>query len=374
MASLFDYLDWRGDLRFDQAPLNEVDNLILSQIAYLDFGGIVPPEHDGSPISFYNAVRSYLRHHKGEPPYLGKILPPEAVNLAAKAAKTRRFANTTLCGYVNRIHRGKQMQFSAVTFRLSNGQGYIAYRGTDDTLIGWKENFNMSFMQPVPAQLVAVRYLERAAADLAGDFYVGGHSKGGNLAVYAAVKCRPDLKERILTVFNNDGPGFDRTFIEGADYQNMRAKFRTIVPQSSVVGMLLEHEETYEVVQSNAAGLMQHNGFSWEVLGNRFLHLDTVSGESRLIDTTLKNWLNQMSVEEREKFVDSLYETCSALGVHTLTELSADKLRLLKAWNSLDAGSRNVLLKCAALLLRQKKKTGSVIHVGVKSTDRANKK
>ncbi|MBQ9783172.1 MAG: DUF2974 domain-containing protein [Clostridia bacterium] len=356
MPSLFDYLDWRGDLRFEQAPLNEVDSMILSQISYIDFEGVVPSEHDGKPVPLLTAMRAYLRRHKGEVPYLGKFLPPEVVSLAAKAAKSRRFADARLCGYVNRIHRRRQTQFSAITFRLSDGRGYIAYRGTDDTLIGWKENFNMSFMHPVPAQLVAVRYLEQAAATLEGDFYVGGHSKGGNLAVYAAVKCDPALKDRILTVFNNDGPGFNREFITGTDYQSIKGKIRTIVPESSVVGMLLEHEETYEVIKSNADGLLQHNGFSWEVLGNAFIHLDTVSGESKLIDTTLKNWLNQMSPDEREKFVDSLYDSLATAGVKTLTDLSADKLKLMKVWGTLDPKTRSVLLKCAALLLRQKKK------------------
>ena len=356
MASVFDYLDWRGDLRFEQAPLNEVDSMILSQISYIDFEGVVPSEHDGKPIPLLTAMRAYLRRHKGEVPYLGKILPPEVVSLAAKAAKSRRFCDVKLCGYVNRIHRRRQTQFSAITFRLSDGTGYVAYRGTDDTLIGWKENFNMSFMHPVPAQLVAVRYLEGAAATLTGDFYVGGHSKGGNLAVYAAVKCDPSLKGRILSVFNNDGPGFNREFITGTDYQSMRGKLRTIVPQSSVVGMLLEHEETYEVIKSNADGLLQHNGFSWEVLGSAFIHLDTISSESRLIDTTLKSWLNQMTAAEREQFVDSLYNSLSAAGIRTLTDLSADKLKLMRVWGTLDPKARTLLLKCAALLLSQRKK------------------
>ncbi|MBQ8331625.1 MAG: DUF2974 domain-containing protein [Clostridia bacterium] len=353
MASLFDYIDWRGDLLFSEVPLNEVDSLILSQISYIDFQDIVCPEHDGELLSLREATRLYLRRHRGEAPYLGKIVPPEIVSLTAKASKSRRFSDLRLCGYVNRISDEDQTQFSAVTFQLGTGGSYVAYRGTDDSLVGWKENFNMSFMHPVPAQLSAADYLERTATALSGALWVGGHSKGGNLAVYAAVKCSPSVKERIVAVYNNDGPGFDREFIEGADYASIRPKIATIVPHSSVVGMLLEHEEIYEVVKSNAAGLLQHNAFSWEVLGGKFVHLDTVSGESRLIDSTLKGWLDEMTPEAREEFVEALFETLSDTNVKTLTDLSAEKVKLVKAWGTLDAKSRSVILKCISLFLKQ---------------------
>lgn len=355
--SLFDYIDWRGDLLFSEAGLNEVDNLILSQISYVDFDGIVSADPTDPPVTLRNAARQYLRLHKGEIPYLGKIVPPEIISLLAKAAKCKRFAHVKMMAYTNQVDDKMQLQFSAITFLLDHGQAYVAYRGTDDTLVGWKENFNMSFMQPVPAQLEAVAYLERVAPHLPSSFFIGGHSKGGNLAVYAAVKCSPSIKERILTAFNNDGPGFDRPFIDGSDYQSIRGKIRTIIPHSSVVGMLLEHEETYEVIKSNASGLLQHNAFSWEVLGGSFIHLNTVTNESRLIDSSLKEWMNGMSTEERAQVVDSLYETLSSVGAKTLTELSVDKLKLVKAWNTLDAKTRSVLLKCVSLLIKPSSKS-----------------
>ena len=353
MASLFDYLDWRGDLRFSDVGVNEVDNLIFSQISYIDFADIVPSDPSEDAISLQDAMRQYLRRHRGEKAYLGKLVPSDILSLSAKAAKCRRFSSVKLCGYVNDIDKERQTQFSAITFRLESGIGFVAYRGTDDTLVGWKENFNMSFLQPVPAQRSATEYLERIAAALPEHaLYAGGHSKGGNLAVYAAVTASPSVKERLLSVFNNDGPGFSRDFIDSIEYRNISGKIRTIVPQSSVVGMLLEHEEVYEVVKSNASGLLQHNAFSWEVLGGAFIHLDTVSGESKLLDSALKEWLGGMSVAEREEFVDSLYETLSATDAKTLTELTAEKLKLVKAWGNLGAKERSVLLKCISLLLR----------------------
>lgn len=357
MATLYDYLDWRGDLRFSDNGLNEVDNLILSLFAYVDFDGIISDEVAlEPPITLRNATREYLRRYKGQAAYLGKIIPPDIVSLLAKAVKTRRFANIGVLGHTNLVEPERQVQFSAMTFLLDDGTSYIAFRGTDDTLVGWKENFNMSFMQPVPAQSEAVAYLERIAPHLSGDFFVGGHSKGGNLAIYAAVMCSPSWQARIRCAYNNDGPGFDRAFLERSEYRSMSGKLRTVVPQSSVVGMLLEHEEHYEVVKSRATGLLQHNAFSWEVLGTSFVHLNTVTQESRLIDRSLKEWMETITPEERERVVDSIFDTLNSVGATTLTELSSEKLKLVKAWGSLDPKVRSILLKCISLIILPNKK------------------
>ena len=353
MGTLFDYLDWRGDLPFSEVPLNEIDNLIFTQLSYIAFDKIVPEDEAAPPIFLRDAVRQYLKRHKGETAYLGKIVPAEILTLAAKAAKCVRYAGVKMLAYTNQIDKKTQMQFSAITFLPKNAPSYVAYRGTDDTLVGWKEDFNMSFLQPVPAQLEAVAYLERVAPYLSEKFFVGGHSKGGNLAVYAAVKCAAETKKRIISVYNNDGPGFDRTFISGEDYLNIRGKIRTIVPESSVVGMLLEHEESYDVIKSHATGLMQHDGCSWEVLGSKFIYLDAITSESKLIDNTLRAWMNSMSKQERENVVDSVYEVLVATNATTLTELTADKVKLVKAWGSLDPKVKNIVLKCISIFLKE---------------------
>ncbi|MBO5415290.1 MAG: DUF2974 domain-containing protein [Clostridia bacterium] len=353
MATLFDYLDWRGDITFGEVGLNEVDSLILSMICYIDFDGIVPEKHDEKSIQLLAAARQYLRNHKGEQAYLGAILPPTLVTLLAKAAKTKRFGTLRLCGYVNRVNPETQIQFSALTYLLGNQNIYVSYRGTDDTLVGWKENFNMSFMEAVPAQLEAVKYLEKAAAIAQGGIYTGGHSKGGNLAVYATTKCSPETKEKIIMTYNNDGPGFSRNFISAPDYQSIKGKIRTLVPESSIVGMLLEHEETYEVVKSVQVGIMQHDSFSWEVLGSKFIHLNTISDESRKIDRTLKNWLNEMDSKQREDFVEAVYETLIATNASTLTDISTDKIKLLRAWNGLSEENRAIVMKSIRLLFKE---------------------
>lgn len=350
MANVFDYLDWRGDLSFSQSPFCEIDSLILSLISYVDFDGIVSND-DGKKMSLLDAARAYVRAHRGKPMYVGLIVPPEVVSLMAKAAKSKRFGTLSVCTYENRVEDEAQMQFCAMTYTAENGVNMIAFRGTDDSLVGWKENLNMSFLAPVPAQLRAVEYLEERMHEMQGDFILCGHSKGGNLAVYSAVSCDAAYKSRIRAVYSNDGPGFTKEFIADAAYLDMRPKIRTLVPQSSVVGMLLEHEENYEVVKSTQSGLLQHNAFSWEVLGAQFIHLDALTEESRRIDRNVKKWVSDMTPEDREAFVESLYETIRATNAKTLTELNADKLSLVRAWNQLTPASRAVVRKGIMLLI-----------------------
>ncbi len=351
MGTLFEYLEWRGDLRFSEVELCEVDSLILSIISYLDFDGIVPSAGEKGSVTYLEAMRAYLKINKGKPT-LGKFFPPETVALAVRAAKTRRYAGIRLSHYICETDSEEPKQFAAVTFRVTKDKYFVAFRGTDDTLVGWKENFNMSFMLPVPAQIAAEQYFGRVAEDIKGRFYLGGHSKGGNLAVYSAVRADGAVKERIINVFSNDGPGFDKDFIKGKDYAEIKDRIRTIVPQSSVVGMLLEHEENYEVIKSTATGLLQHHGHTWEVMGGSFLHLDTVTEDSKLIDEKLKAWLDAMTPEEREVFVDTVFETLSSTNAKTLTELTTEKVKLVKAWNSLDPSTRSVILKCISILIK----------------------
>jgi len=353
--SIYEYLNWRGDLTFDTVPLGEVDNLIFSAISYVDFDGVVSEEL--SPIRppvLLSVTKNYLRTQPKFVKRMGLIIPREIITVLVRAAKTPRFGLCRPFGYVNRICDEEQKQFSAISFRLPTGDTFVTFRGTDDTLVGWKENFNMSFMHPVPAQTEALQYLESVASRTSGNIYVGGHSKGGNLAVFAAVKASQTTRDRIIAVYNNDGPGFDRKFIEGNDYKQMSPKIHTLVPQTSVVGMLLEHEENYTVVKSNSTGLLQHNGLSWEVMGGSFVHLDEVDEESKSIDRSLKAWLETLSPEQRAQFVDNLYEALVSTNAKTLSELSSDKTKLVKAWNSMDAVSRANLLRCINLVFGKK--------------------
>lgn len=322
MGTLFDYLKWRGDLSFKEAPLNEVDSLIFSLLSYLDLKGIVPESHEESGVPIRAAANTFFAKNPDPKKIsMGLIVPKEIITLFRAAKTTRRFRNVEMRAHVNVIDQKKEMQFSATTFLPGDGTTLIAYRGTDDTLVGWKENFNMSFMEVVPAQLAAVEYLDAAADCLDGSILLSGHSKGGNLAVYAAVNCKKTTKKRLTRVWSNDGPGFGTGMINRPEYLEMRPIIKSLVPQSSVVGMLLEHDENYTVVKSRQTGPFQHDGLSWNVMGGSFVHLENVTGGCKRLDKTLNEWIQTMTPAQREQFVESAYAILSADNALTLTDL-----------------------------------------------------
>lgn len=356
MANIFDYLAWRGDLSLRQDPFNEVDNLVLATLSYIDFAGIVPASGE-EQLSLAEAQKAYEARHGQE-----KLVGPgqgfwrNNLRLLKMAAQTSRFGQMQLSGYCAHLDPDSEEQFAAVTFLLEDATAYLSFRGTDDTLVGWKENFNMSFMPQVPSQVDAVAYLERQAAVLKSGLRLGGHSKGGNLAAYAASFCASSVRERIIQVYNNDGPGFDRPIIASSGYQSVCRQMHTLVPQSSIVGMLLEHEEDYTIIRSRQIGLMQHDPYSWEVERNGFVTLDAVTGSSRFIDRTLKDWLTVMSVSERAMVIDTLYEILEATEAKTRTELTTGWYKnariILKSLKQIDGPTRQVIQQVLSALVQ----------------------
>lgn len=331
MGNILDYLDWRGDIRLEESLFNEVDNLLLSELSYVKFDGILPGLEEDAWMTVKQASEIFFARHDIKEIYADHSLLAKAPLVLRQMAETARFQNMRLSCYVNQIDEEEEKQFSALVADCQDGTFFVAFRGTDDTLVGWKEDFNMSYISVVPSQLEAVIYLEQAAKKLKGKLRLGGHSKGGNLAVYAAVKCKEEIKKQIIQVYNNDGPGFSKEMLCSDEYIGMRDRIWTIVPQSSVVGMLLEHEEEYLVTKSSQSGIMQHDPLSWEVLGSRFVYLDDVKKKSRILDKTFKNWIYEMTEEQREEFVMILFHVLGGTGAKNLSELSEDRLGNLGA-------------------------------------------
>ena len=354
MANILDYLDWRGDLQISERGFNEVDNLLLAELSYLDFGGIVPPGFD-APVPLQEAMRRYdvLREHES----MGVLVPDQIPELGRRMAASVRFSGLLLCGYENKIDDETQTQFSALTLLLPDGTAYVAFRGTDDTIVGWKEDFNIGFLPTVPAQREAADYLRAAAAAYpSSPLRAGGHSKGGNLAVYSAVWCGEAVQNQLMAVYNNDGPGFHASLLGLPEHRRIAGKILTLLPESSVVGMLLEHEEDYQVVRSSQIGLMQHDGFSWQVLGTHFVHLSGLTGGGKLIDETLRKFIGGLSQEQRIQFIDALFEILTCTDAETLTDLKEGGFRtvysMFKTVRRLDKDTRSALASTLGLLVR----------------------
>lgn len=358
MGTLYDYINWRGDLAFSESPLNEVDSLIFSLISYLDFKGIVSDGHDGGCVPIKAAANTFFSKNPDPRKIpMGLIVPKDIIRLFRALKDTRRFRNVNMKAHVNLIDVKKEMQFSATTFLLGDDCMLVAYRGTDDTLIGWKENLNMSFLDTVPAQECAVDYLNNVAKNHSGNIYLTGHSKGGNLAVYAGVCCDRPIKEHLMQIWNHDGPGFRAGFMAEPSYLEIRPLIKTFVPQSTVVGVLLEHEENFSVVKSRQAGLFQHNGLTWDVMAGSFVYQKNVTGECRRTDKTLNEWIQKMTPEQRAQFVEALYQILSSDNAATLTDLvSITKNKWLKKSATLDPHVYKTVQKTVSVLFEVNKK------------------
>ncbi len=357
MANLMDYLDWRGDLTLAVSPFNEVDALILAELSFVDFEGIVPPPELGRGLPLNAAAEALFARHGGRDVDMGVLVPDGISQMLRKLMASPRFCGMTLNGYEALLDDEVEEQFSALTIDLGNGSIYISFRGTDDTIVGWKEDLNMSFLEEIPSQKQAVDYVARIARQYPEKtLRIGGHSKGGNLAVYSAAKSSGDIQERIVAVHNNDGPGFIWDISKTPGHKRIAGRIHTVLPQTSVVGMLMEHEKHYQVVYSTYDGLYQHDGFSWQVKGTQFVHLDDFSREGKLVDEALSSWADSLNTQQREALAEALYSVFTATGAKTLSELNEEKLKsasaMLKTYKNLDRESRRMVSEMFKIFFR----------------------
>lgn len=320
MASMLDYIAWRGDLSFSSSAPNEVDALIFSTLSYIPFRGSVERNPE-KPVLLRQAAREFFDIPDPE----GYIRTQNDLELLKAAGESQRFGNIRIAEYRKIFIKERDTQFAAVTFLLDDGSIFISFRGTDNTLVGWKEDFSMCFRREIPSQKLAKQYLQDVLMDHSGPVRVSGHSKGGNVAVYAVSQSVPVIRERILEVYNQDGPGFSEAFLEDPGYRQILPILHTQVPQSSVIGMILNRAEPIAIVKSNQSGIMQHDPFSWEVQGNRLVAVDSLSGNSIFLQLTIKNWLLGMDMEARVRMVDMLFDLLTSGDVEVTGDLFQPK-------------------------------------------------
>lgn len=321
MKNIIDYVKEYGSHTFSEHPLNEVDALVLSQLAYLNYEPFVPTlEEYNAPVS----IQSIYHHPEKERILDGYWYREENMALFTAAVKSVRFGSLKLNYYVNVVNEDKEVQFSAVTYVLDDKNAFIAYRGTDATIIGWKEDLNLAFSKPVYSQQLSVKYMEQVASYIGGDFYAGGHSKGGNLAIYAAMNCCEDARENLICVYSNDGPGFRPEILEMGNYDAIAERAVKFIPRSSVVGVLLESQNYYEVVESRSIGMLQHNSFSWKVEGTSFVRAKNMKDSKLFWDAAMNEWILSLSEEELHSFIDTFYQVVSASEAKDVFQLGAN--------------------------------------------------
>ncbi len=352
MGTILDYIREYGDYTFSEKPLNEVDSLVLCQFAYLKFDGIVPGagEH-GDAVSM-----SFLENHQDKDRlFADERYRENNTALFRGMLDSARFSTLRMNYYVNMIETDKETQFSAVTFFLEDGTIYAAYRGTDETIVGWKEDLNLAFSKPVTGQLRSVEYLNEVASEFEKPFFMGGHSKGGNFATYAAMNCKEEIRNRIVKIYNHDGPGFRPEIRKQGNYDEIAGKVVKIIPHSSLVGMLLEsHAAGYMVVESRSFGLLQHDPYSWLVREDEFVRVKDIYKGRRFMDETLNEWILSLNEEQIHSFVDTLYEVVSASKAVTLIDFTADwkksMMAVAAAFKGLDEETASMLKRIIASL------------------------
>ena len=355
MSNIFDYIEWR-DIPLQTIEFNEVDNLILSCVSYFPFDSIVAV----SPVTLKQANNQFKVMKNS---ININMLRKEDMNFFPKIANSKRFGEIKLANYINKVNTIQEKQFSAVTCILPDDTIYISFRGTDNTIIGWKESLNMSFRECIASQIESKKYLEDIAEKYPQKIRLGGHSKGGNLAVYASVFCKEEIKDRIIAVYNNDGPGFHESIVNSPEYEKMLPRIYTFIPQTSIVGRLLEHKERCKFIKSNQTGILQHDLYSWQVLGDKFVEVENTNA-SKYIDKTITDWLKEINNEQRKTFINILFDILNTTHAKTLTDLNNNKIEksiaILKAYNEMNEESKNMMSKTLNSLLNIAKSNISI--------------
>lgn len=328
MGNIMDYISWRGDLSFEQSQFNEVDNLILACFSYVNLDGISAVTKQKG-IGLKKLTKEFMKLHTMKELEADKSFIRLAPFMMMEMAKSVRFGKCVVRNYVNDIVTEAEPQFAAMEIVLEDGTSYVSFRGTDDTIIGWKEDFNLS-TGVVPAQKRAIEYLQKISEHTDGMLRVGGHSKGGNLAIYGSVMCK-SAHEKILEIYSNDGPGFSREFQELPETKEMMPKIIRIIPEYSIIGTLLEHEKEPVIVASSSKGLLQHDGFSWEVQGPALVRRDSLNKTALRFIEILHKWIDGMDMEQKRLLIEDLFATLQASGYENLSEVQSGGLKSLAA-------------------------------------------
>ncbi|MGN1343869.1 MAG: Mbeg1-like protein [Traorella sp.] len=349
MSNIIDYLKWRGDLDFNVDPFNAIDSLVLSRLVYIRWEYILKKDETISIEEAYERFSkldmSRIHNLADDDPYLFYWI-----------AHSERFKRCLVSDFVNEINDYDDMQFCALTIHLNPSIHYVAYRGTDNTLIGWKEDFTMSFQPNVPAQKQALKYLREISKKYSGKLRVGGHSKGGNLAMFASLFSIKAVQKRILSIDNFDGPGLSLELYQRIMYSELYKKVKVYCPQKSIFGRMLYHDDQNRIlILSCGKGVYQHDLYTWQVMNNQFIYTDKFDTESEVIDAALKEFLEKVPPKQRKQTIDIVFEVLESTDEDTFKDLTSNWLKnsssLIKSVSAIEPENRKVVLDSAKTLL-----------------------
>ena len=356
MKNMLDYIKEFGHVSFEERAFSEIDALVLTELEYLPLEKVVPSDENGENFVTVKEIAEYMQEHKqelfDENPMM---ITQERHEVSQVIADAPRFQSLKFFGVVSEWDKDTTKQFAAVTVEVEPSVRLVVFRGTDETLIGWKEDFLMTYSPLVAAQTDAKEYLAKQASLWGGELMISGHSKGGNLAIYAAATQEEDVQLRIVDIFCFDSPGLYRSVLETKGYQNIVPLAMRYIPQDSLVGLMLESEVPYVIVKSNATGAMQHSAMTWEIEDGQFIKMEKLTKNSQLNDQTFKKWTESVSDEELELFWNVFFELLFSVGIDTVNDLYGQFMHyvqeFLKAAGDMDEEKRELLTRIALLLV-----------------------
>mgnify|MGYP000907836105 FL=1 len=356
MKNMLDYIKEFGHVSFEERAFSEIDALVLTELEYLPLEKVVPSDENGENFVTVKEIAEYMKEHKkqlfDENPMM---MTPERHEVSQIIADAPRFQSMKFFGVVSEWDKDTTKQFAAITVEVEPGVRLVIFRGTDDTLIGWKEDFLMIYSPLVAAQTDAKEYLAKQASLWDGDLMVSGHSKGGNLALYAAATQVEDVQLRIVDIFCFDSPGLSRSVLETKGYQNIVPLAMRYIPQDALVGLMLESEVPYVIVKSNAVGAMQHSAMTWGIEDGQFIKVEKLTKNSLLNDQMFKKWTESVSDEELELFWNVFFELLFTVGIETVNDVYGQFMHyvqeFLKAAGKMDEEKRELLTRVALLLV-----------------------
>jgi hypothetical protein len=344
MKTLLDYVEENGTKSFEEKPYNEIDSLVLGIISYLDLGGIIPK--DKNKVTMNYAINKFFKRHVNDEKakYRGTGLK-SAYNIICTLRKSIRYKDLLLYNYDYQFH--DDLQFSALCIDIDNKTTFISFEGTDDLVSGWREDCEAAYMFPTNSQQLAIDYVNKHIEIFSNRKYIiGGHSKGGNLALVAGMYANILAKMKIIKIYSFDGPGLRKMELDSYQYKSVRKRFEHIIPEYSIVGLFMRNDGNYRVVKSVKKGLLAHDANNW-VVDEDSLVAGKLDYNSINLDKELKKWLDQYSLEERKEFVDQIFDIFDRLGIKDFCEVKANMIpkmiKIIGSLPSLDKKARKMM-------------------------------
>ena len=332
MSNIYDYIEKNCDSLFSEEPFCEVDALVFAWLSYFEIENLQNVGYNCINLTLQELVMAAgkILGSIEEPGKLGKLVSSSTgAWMLKKVAKKKRYKNVRISDFKTVNDSVKNTQFSVTSYSLDNGMEVVAFRGTDTSVAGWKEDCMISYSSEIPSQKLALEYLNSRTGK--SELIITGHSKGGNLALYSAAKCRNSVLTRIVGIYNFDGPGFCFDIKETENYSTIADKIHSFIPGSSIVGLLLNHMDDYTVVASSNAGILQHYAFYWIIQGRCFVTQETRNISSRSMDTAFQKWLKELSFEDRKKFVETIFSIFEGAGVEYFDDITSEGFSAMKS-------------------------------------------